>query len=261
MAFEAYLQQDRLRPRRGRRITYLVSAIVHGVAVLGAVAYSFWHVEELSPPNVTVTFISAASAPPPPPPPPPLGGAPSAKHRPVMRPHLEVTPKVTDIVQPKVETVKEPPQEIPKEVTKPDEEPAKTENGNGEGTAAGVKGGVAGGVKGGVVGGVVGGAGTTPALVRPKFLPPQMGQQQKISGAAPDFPTHLSTAGAHYTLRAQVCVTSSGSVESVTLKNHAHPELDANVLAALKGWRYRPLMANNVAVPFCYFVVHEFKSE
>ena len=36
--------------------------------------------------------------------------------------------------------------------------------------------------------------------------------------------------------------------------------LDENVVRAVKGWRYRPLMADNIAVPFCYFGRFEFTS-
>src|SRR5450432_3833139 len=67
MAFEAYLLQGTVPRSAARRLTYLLSGILHGAAVLIAVAYSFWHVEEVKPPAVTVTFISAAAAPPPPP--------------------------------------------------------------------------------------------------------------------------------------------------------------------------------------------------
>ncbi len=35
---------------------------------------------------------------------------------------------------------------------------------------------------------------------------------------------------------------------------------DTTVRVAVKGWRYRPLMANNIAVPFCFFANFEFKA-
>ncbi len=263
MAFEAYLQQD-VRPRGGRRIMYTLSVALHVAAVLAAIAYSFWHVEELSPPRVTVTLLSAAAAPPPPPPPPPLGGgAPTPRHKPVVRPRVE-TPKVTEIVQPKVEE-KEQPKETPREVTKEDVKPPIADAPPGPGTADGVKGGVAGGVKGGVVGGTVGGTiggtGTAPAPVAAKFLPPHMAAQQRISGAEPDFPAHLRRAGANYLVMVKIVVGVSGAVESVTLQKRADPTLDGIVVATVKTWRFRPLMANGTPVPFSYFGRFEFKSE
>ena len=41
----------------------------------------------------------------------------------------------------------------------------------------------------------------------------------------------------------------------------ADPTLDNNVVAKVKTWRFRPLMANGTPVPFCYFGRFEFKSE
>ena len=44
-------------PDRGaRRLTIVLSVLVHALAALAAVAYSFWHIEEVTPARVTVTF-------------------------------------------------------------------------------------------------------------------------------------------------------------------------------------------------------------
>lgn len=265
MAFEAYLQQATARPRLGRRVTAVVSAIVHAVALAGAVAYSYWHVEELTPARVEVTLISAAAVPPPPPPPPPLGGGaatPQPKHR-VARPKTEL-PK-PDVVQPKVQ-----PQEDPKpapEPPKPDPTPDTTKGSGdappGPGDPNGTKGGVAGGVKGGTTGGVVDGTGTATVAAAPpaKFLPPAMGAQQKLSGADPEFPANLRRPGVTYVVLAKIVVNAAGMVESVTLQKRAEPTLDANVVEAVKKWRFRPLMANGKPIPFSYFGRFEFRSE
>jgi periplasmic protein TonB len=259
MAFEAYLDQDKLRPRRGRRITYLLSAGVHAAAVLAGLAYSFWHIEELSPRTVTVTFISAAAAPPPPPPLASLEGSVTApKHRPAVHPKINSAPQTPDVVQPKIEHT-EPEKENPKESPKNETNGPHNDKGAAGNSPAGLNGGIAGGVKGGVAVGTPGGVG--PASTTPKFLPPQIGAQQRISGMEPNFPAHLRRPGANYIVRAKICVGTSGLVESVTLLKRAHPELDNNAITALKGWRYRPLMANGTPAPFCYFVVHEFRSE
>ncbi len=273
MAFETYLHQATARPRWGRRVTAVVSVIVHAVALLVAVAYSYWRVEELKPPRVEVMLISAAAAPPPPPPPPPLGGGaatPAPKHK-VPRPKVEVAK--TEIVQPK-EPAKVEPQKVEPEEPKPEpkeepKEPPKETKGAGDAPAGpgdpnGVKGGVAGGVKGGTVGGTVGGTGTGAVVVAgppAKFLPPAMGAQQKISGADPDFPAHLRRAGVTYVVMAKIVVNASGAVESVTLQKRAEPTLDELVVAAVKKWRFRPLLANGKPIPFSYFGRFEFKSE
>ncbi|HEY8927268.1 MAG TPA: hypothetical protein VIU64_22955, partial [Polyangia bacterium] len=133
-------------PDRGaRRLTLVISVLVHALAALGAIAYSFWHIEEVAPARVSVTFVSAAALPPPPPPPPPpLGGgaAPATpKRRAPVRPKVDTvrvpeTPKPTPVIEaPKVPVV-----EIPK--TAPNPEPS-----GRAGDAAGSPNGVAGGVK------------------------------------------------------------------------------------------------------------------
>ena len=272
MSFEAYAQSfanaSAPRGRSTRRITYVVSVAIHIAAALGAVAYSFWHVEEVTPSTVTVTFISAAALPPPPPPPLPLGGgasASAAKKHVSVRPKVVPTPdtKVPDVVQPKA------PDEKPKPVEVKPETKVETKGAPdapaGVGTPDGVKGGVAGGVKGGVVGGVVGGTpggtGVVPAAVAAKFLPPQMGAQQKLSGQDPDFPPMLRTAGAKFQVKAKVCVSTAGTVDTVLIMKHAHPSLDSNVVGAVKAWRFRPLLANGTPVPFCYFANFDFSSD
>jgi len=61
---------------------------------------------------------------------------------------------------------------------------------------------------------------------------------------------------------AKICVNTSGAVDKVTLMKGADPLLDDGVLTTVKtSWRFRPLMANNLAVPFCYPATFEFKSQ
>lgn len=252
-------------PSRARPIILVLSIVAHALAAAAAIAYSFWHVEELSPPVVTVTFVSAAAAPLPPPPPPPLGGDGAApKHHAVARPRVEAHPKIPELARPKIApepTVApiEPPKEVKETpaVRAPDEA---TGDAAKSGTA--VKGGVAGGAKGGVVGGTVGGTGAKPtAMGTPKLYPPQIGTQQKLSGPDPDFPSYLARAGARYLVLAKICVGVSGAVDGVTLLKRAQPTLDDNVVKTVKGWRFRPMTANNTPVPFCYVGQFDFKSE
>src|SRR5436309_10613634 len=120
------------KPSWRRRGWAMASLVLHAAAGLILVVWSVFHVEEIAPPALSLTFFSA---PPPPPPPPP----PAKKHTEVK--HIEkkiVTPtNVPQLVQPKQEEEK-------------DED---------KGEEGGVEGGVAGGVAGGTVGGVVGGTG------------------------------------------------------------------------------------------------------
>src|SRR5262245_28939391 len=256
MAFEAFRAQNTARPRKGRRLTYALSIAVHAALIAVGVVYSFWHVEELSPPGVHVTFMSAAPPPPPPPPPPAGGGA--AKKKTVTKPKPTVVPKVPDIVQPR-ET---PPPEKPKHDEDDDEDDGEkggVKGGTIGGVAGGTIGGTVGGTIGGIAGGVIGGSGT--ATVAPKNLAPNMGANQKAAGTDPDFPVSLRRAGVTYRVLAWICVSPTGGVTSVTIKKGADPMLDENVVKAVKSWRYRPLTANNTPVPFCYPHMFEFKGQ
>ena len=127
MAFEQFLTQkkDASRSKRWRSVTYSVSLLLHGALLLGMVARSFWHVEELQPPAVHVTLAAL----PPPPPPPPPAPAPKAE-APEVKPKVAVRPRpAPQIVQPVAPT------ETP---------PAEATPSNGEGEPGGVEGGVAG---------------------------------------------------------------------------------------------------------------------
>jgi len=179
---------------------------------------------------------------------------------------MSPTVKVPEVVQPKppdsepkhVEV--EPPQvAAPHGQSADDVSPGRTTS---PGAPPGA--GVADGVKGGLAGGVSGGTGIIRAPSAPlatKFLPPQIGAQQKLSGADPDFPATLRTAGSRYQVKAKVCVGTSGAVDTVVVLKHAHPTLDSNVVSTVKTWRFRPLMANGNPLPFCYFANFDFSSE
>src|SRR5882724_4776643 len=142
MAFEAFLQTDDPRPRWRRRLTLTISLLVHAAVLAGGVAYSFWRVEEITPPTVRVTFLASAPPPPaPPPPPPPAGGNAAPKKK------VTTTPKptLTALVQPKLE---QPKKVEPKPEPPDDDDPDQA-------IAGGTHGGTAGGTIGGMLGGTV----------------------------------------------------------------------------------------------------------
>jgi len=259
MAFEAFRAGagGGTRPRaRWRTLMYVGSAAVHVALILVGVAYSFWHVEELSPPRLQLTFMSAAPPPPPPAPPPGGGGANAPKKKvPKARP---VEQKPNAIVQPK---------DTQKVVKPPDEEP-KPRPGDGQkggviggtvgGTIGGTIGGDPGGKIGGEPGGKIGGTGAAPAA---KLMPQHLGAAQKLSGADPPFPASLRKTGMTYRVMVKICVTTTGTVDKVIMSKGADPLLDDGVIATVKTWRYRPLAANDVTVPFCYPALFEFKAQ
>jgi outer membrane biosynthesis protein TonB len=254
MAFEAFRSQTTASPRSGRkRLWYALSIAFHAALIGAGVVYSFWHIEELSPPLLKVTFMSAAP-PPPPAAPPPAGGGAQAKKK--------VTVKPKPVIQPKQELVQ--PKEIPKK-EEPKEEP-KPENpgekaGTPGGTIGGTPGGTIGGTPGGTVGGTPGGTGSGP-VGAPKFLPPHIGIAQKLSGDDPPFPLSLRQPGAVYHVLVKVCVSVTGGVDKVTIMKSTESQLDSGVIDTLKrSWRFRPYMANAIAIPFCTIKDFEFKTQ
>lgn len=260
MAFEAFLTQGASRPVGRRRLTYTLSIAVHAALVAVGVVYSFWHVEELSPPTVKVTFLSAL--PPPPPPPPPAGGEGAPKAMKKATPKPKTTPP---LVQPKPTLVqpKETPKIVAEEKKPPKEAPRKSDDDDDAALPGGVVGGTKGGTQGGVIGGSVSGTpgGIVDAPMVPKLLAPSMGQQHKLSGEDPAFPAVLRRAGALYVVMAKICVGKTGAVDGVTLMKKADPLLDANVESAVRNWRYSPLLVGSAPAPFCYVARFEFKAD
>ena len=256
MAFDGFLGQSHAQPRAGRRLTVALSIAFHGALLAAGIAYSFWHIDELTPPSVKVTFLTGA--PPPPPPPPPAGGG-GARRKIAVKPKPTIQPKTSEIVQPR-----ETQNEAPKETPKPDPEVGPGDKGGVKsGVIGGTIGGTAGGTIGGKVGGVVGGTigGTGVATATAKFLPPNIGAGQKLSGADPPFPPSLRRAGAVYHVLAKICVTPSGTIDKVTILKGADPLLDGGVLSMVKTWHYRPYMANSTPIPFCYPMNFEFRGQ
>lgn len=252
MAFEAFLTQDKAKPKKGRRITYTISLALHGALLIVGVVYSFWHVEELSPPSVQVTFMSAM-APPPPPPPPPKKRA-STKPKTQVKPVEVIQPKPTEIVQPR-ETPKEQPKPEPEDDSGGDEG---EEDGEENGVVGGVKGGVVGGVIGGQVGGVVGSAGPA-GDVAPKTLPPNIASGQlaidpQSDQYRPRLPPALNRAGTKLWAMSKVCVSKDGSVVDVKIIKGADPLVDPEIVAKVRTWKYRPYMINGNPTPFCFML-------
>jgi len=272
VAFEAYRTQGQRRPTL-RRVLFVVVAALHGAVIAAGVVYSYWHVDELTPPTLRVTFMSGAPVPPPPPPPPPAGGG-SRQKKVAFKPKTPTPieqPKPTEIVQPR-----ERPAPVKKEFRKHEDEEEDEDDDAPKGIKGGVKGGILGGVeggtvggtiggtiggaKGGVLGGSIGGAGTSPAPAS-RFLPPNLGGSQKAAGDDPPFPPSLrANVGTDYILLAKICVTTTGAVQSVTLLKKSDPLLNDSVERTVKTWRYRPLLANSTPVPFCTTASFIFKS-
>ena len=230
MAFEAVLAPDAASPKRWRRVTVIVSVAAHVAALAVGVAYSFWYVDELPLPAVTVTLAGA-----PPPPPPPPARRSSGK----VRPKTIETPK-PQLVQPK---------EHPKPA---EEKPAPDEKDDPHGQEGGEKGGVAGGVQGGVVG--------APVPATPKMLGAKVAHLQLLINPnvdpykvqLPPALERLTNSGAQVSAIVRVCVSAQGDVTEVKVLRGADPAIDPQIPVVLRRWRYRPYQVDGRAEPFCY---------
>lgn len=273
MPFESFLHKTKTKRGKLFHATVTFSVLMHAGALAWATVRSFTVVEELAPPSVKLSFMHApVLAPAPPAPKKPetpaveAGGGQTPRAHQALRPNVRRRPDPIVSAPTKAEEVVAP-KEAPAPVAAPAVEaapsaappgPAVEQPGGGPGSAAGGGGAVAGTGRGGggpAIGGPSGGGGPT------RILPEALGKLQRLSGGAPTFPAQLAKQGAKFIVMTKVCVNPAGVVDSVDFMKRADPLLDANVAAAVKAWRYRPLMTGDKAVPFCTFVRFEFTTE
>lgn len=70
-------------------------------------------------------------------------------------------------------------------------------------------------------------------------------------------PAALERLGQTFTATVRICVAPSGRVSSVDVLRSAGPALDPQIPAVLSRWRYKPLIENGQAVPFCYMMQYQ----
>jgi protein TonB len=227
---------------RGLSATFATSLAIHATLLAAVALLPVLLYDSMPEPGATVRafFVAPADmAPPPPPPPPP----PPAAARLVR----SVAPKV-QLVDPGRFVA---PIEIPDEV--------KPESGLGLGVEGGVPGGVEGGVPGGVVGGVVGGLPLGPpppptkvvriggAIVAPKII-------HKVQ---PEYPALAAAARLSGVVIIEAQVDTRGHVKSATVLRGV-TLLDEPALAAVRQWRYQPLLLNGEPTEFILTVTVMF---
>ena len=196
-----------------------------------------------------MAFVAAPPAPPPPPPPP----APAAEKKPKPRPHSDASVDRTDFLAPIEE---------PSEITHlPSDE--------GElGVPGGIEGGIEGGIPGGVVGGVVGGLPEPPPPPAPAPAPRtpvrvggQITQPQLVKRIEPEYPALAVKAHIQGIVILEATVNEDGDVTDVRLLRSANPLLDKEAIAAVRQWRYSPIVLNGTRVPFILSVSLSFYLE
>ncbi len=232
--FDSILQRD---PRIDGHKTLLLalSVLLHGGVVALLLFLTLFHVEELPEPQVMVTFFAAPAPPPPPPPPPP-------PKRAISRPRPRVVVPKPDEVQ--------PPDNPPEVAPAPVETPA---SGDEAGESGGQEGGVAGGVAGGVVGGLPTAAKAAPARKHPIFVKRAVVEKLKLSGEMPEYLPAARMARVKGVVIVKTCLKTDGTVDRVRTKIlKGIPVMDAEVLAKVRAWRYKPYLVDGVATAVCF---------
>jgi periplasmic protein TonB len=190
-----------------------------------------------------LAFVAAAPAPPPPPPPPP----PAAKKA--------VSPDIKPVPTTGAVPIAAPPGIRPE---LPDDE-----------GFDGVPGGVEGGIPGGVVGGVVGGLPTEipppppapalPAVRAPVRIGGQIEAPALVQRVEPIYAPLAVRANVTGTVILEAVVDAEGRVAEVKVLRSAHKLLDESAIAAVRQWRYSPLVLNGIRESFVVTVVLSFQ--
>lgn len=241
------------RPRVPRRDTMpmLISSVAH-VIVIGSVAAVplLYMGAELPQVPQVLAFVATAPPPsPPPPPPPPPAPAATKATRPKPKPVVTSSARPVPI---------EPPVEILAET-------AETEIPAEEGLPGGVEGGVAGGIPGGVVGGFLPSTITPPPP--PPAPPPAPRPLVRVGGAitapallsrvAPEYPPIAVSAKVDGVVILEAIVDREGRVEKVKVLRSI-TLLDEAAKAAVRQWRYSPLLLNGNPERFVVTVTVSF---
>ena len=239
--FESLVLSEPHSRVKGLSATFATSLLFHLglIAVVVILPILLYNVMPEPGAAVKAFFVAPVDIAPPPPPPPPPPAAAARVVRPAAaepRP-LEPTRFLAPI-------------EVPDQI--------KPEETMDLGVEGGVAGGVEGGVPGGVLGGVVGGLPAAPppptkvvriggAIVAPKLL-------KKVPPVYPALATQARISG---NVIVEALVGMNGQVKSATIV-HGLPLLDDAALAAVRQWRYQPLLLNGEPTEFILNVTVTF---
>ena len=73
-------------------------------------------------------------------------------------------------------------------------------------------------------------------------------------------PPSLARAEMKLSAVVRMCVSAEGKVADLKLLKPADPAIDPQIPAVLGKWRYKPLVVQGRAVPFCYVLQYEIAS-
>ena len=241
--FELFSGDRRRAPHRSS-IPVLISTAAH-VIVLGVMlAIPILYVSADLPeiPDMLTFVVSAAPPPPPPPPPPPA--APAA------------TPSKPKVTKPVPTSPRAAPVEAPREIVEETYVDIASEEG--------VLGGVEGGIPGGVIGGVLADLPQPPPPPPPAPVarePVRVGGDLKapalVERVEPEYPPLAVRARVQGVVILEALVDRQGRVENVRVLRSI-PLLDNAAIAAVRQWRYSPLLLNGQPERFVLTVTLSF---
>ena len=242
--FEVFSGDRRRAPHRSS-IPVLISTAAH-VIVLGVMlAIPILYVSEDLPeiPDM-LTFVVSAAPPPPPPPPPPAAPAPTPSKPKVTKPVSTTSPRAAPV-------------EAPREIVE--------ETYDDIGSEEGVPDGIEGGIPGGVVGGFIIDLPQPPPPPPPPAPvardPVRVGGDLKapalVERVEPEYPPLAVRAKVEGVVILEALVDLQGRVESVRVLRSI-PLLDNAAIAAVRQWRYSPLLLNGQPERFVLTVTLSF---
>jgi protein TonB len=227
---------------KGRGATVGLSLALHSAILACLILVPLFYDDILPPPSESLRafFVSPAeAAPPPPPPPPPAPGPRAVTRAPAVSRPVQASSFVAPI-------------EIPPEI--------KPEEGLDLGVEGGVAGGVEGGVPGGVVGGVVGGLPDAPPPQKAVRVGGLLTAPKKVKHVDPVFPPLASQARLSGLVILEALVDVRGHVQEAKVLRGA-PLFDDAAMAAVRQWRYQPLLLNGQPTAFILTVTLRFNLE
>ena len=230
------ITRQTVRPR-GRWVSVIGVAALQVAVVLAIFVSTLYVTGTLPQPADMMAFVVTAP-PPPPPPPPPEVKPPEAK------PQAGPVPEAPKIVEPPPVAA---PIEAPKEITA--ETGREAEVWKDPGAEKTITGGV----------GSVTGVDTAPP--EPPAAPVRVGGSvsapKLTKRVEPEYPSAAQAAKIQGTVILEATVDEKGSVDAVKVLR-SNPLLDGAALAAVKQWKYQPLLLNGKATPFILTVTVSF---
>jgi periplasmic protein TonB len=241
------------RPLQDRKVVPTLVSIAGHLLVATIVAVPVLYITNALPP-VPDMMAFVAEPPPPSVPPPPALPRPAAS-------------AVTRMVTPATPTPRgpAPPVDASPAIAQEADVPQTTDSAGEEG---GIEGGVESGVASGSVGGLVGGklAAEPPFAPLPPALPPagpvRIGALIKapelVHKVQPAYPDIAVAAQLEGVVILEATVGADGQVDSVRVLTSQNHLLDMAAVAAVKQWRYAPLLLNGTPAAFVLTVTVEF---